>query len=162
MIKTHPVKNPTPQKLVKTVSTAIKEKSHKIQDYPKPIRIATVKSLREMDYSIRQIARVLGVGTETVQNYLDQTIDNRWTRYKDAVSRILTERRDTLRALTDNAIESKLQDVSNVPLRDLSGLYRVLNESENSTTQHSTLNQVINVHPALSRVIKAEDQEPIT
>jgi hypothetical protein len=89
----------------------------------------------------------------TVQEYIETDIEGEWEQYSSAVSKILTEKRDTLRIKTGKAIETKLQDVSNVPLRDLSGLYRVLNESSSITPNHSVLNQVINVHPALERKI---------
>jgi predicted transcriptional regulator len=159
MIKTNPVKNPTPQKLVKTVSQAIESRSHKIQDYPQPVRIATVKGLKEAKYSSRRIAKVLGLGLHTVQEYIDTDLDDEWQQYSNAVSKILTERSDSLKFLTVAKIEEKLQDVSNVPLRDLSGLYRVLNEPGVSSTQHSTLNQIINVHPALERKVIVQDQD---
>ena len=158
MIKTHPVKNPTPAKVVETVSQEIARKSTKIQDYPQPIRIATVKALRSAKYSAKRISEILGMSQHTVLNYIDTSLDNEWQRYSTAVNQILTERKDTLRALTDNAIEVKLQDTDKVQLRDLTGLYRVLNEVSSSVPQHASINQIINVHPALERKVIVQDQ----
>lgn len=153
MIKTNPVNNPTPEKLAKTVEHEIVSKAHRIQDYPRPARIATVKALKQAQYSSKKISEILGMSESTVQAYVDAQIEDEWERYSSAVSKILIEKKDTLRALTNNAIQVKLKDTDKLQLRDLTGLYRVLNESERALPHQANLIQTINVHPALERRI---------
>lgn len=150
MIKTNPVKHPTPAKMVKTVTNKLNQ-STKIQDFPQGARIATVQALHERNFTARKIAKFLNMSTRTVIEYLDENIDDKWLQYKNAIDRIFTERKDIIRFKANDVIEYKLQDKENVKFSDVIQLYRVLNEADRVLPQHSTLNQVINVHPALER-----------
>jgi hypothetical protein len=153
MIKTHPVKNPTPDKLANTVKETIERKTKRIQDYPIPARIATVKALHDLQFSLNKISSLLGMGKDTVASYIDAAIDDQWVQYTTAIKRIMTEKNDVLRYKAANVIENKLKDESKLKLYELTGLYKVLNDIDRGVTQHSnpTLVQTINVHPSLTR-----------
>lgn len=149
MIKTYPVKNPTPEKAAKLVTKRLT----RIQDYPRGARIATVKALSEMEYSQNKIASLLGMSKDTVSEYLDATIEDRWVNYSTAIKRIMTERNDVLKYKVGNVIDKKLDQGTNLKLYELTGLYKVLTDVDRVMVSHTnpTLHQVINVHPALER-----------
>ena len=157
MIKTHPVKNPTPDKMTKVVVNSLNQAT-KIQDFPQGARIATVKALHERNFTARKIAKFLNMSAQTVLEYVDSDIDDKWLQYKNAIERIFTERKDLIRFKANEVIEFKLQDKDKVEFKDVISLYRVLNEMDRVTpTQANQINQIINVHPALERKVIVND-----
>jgi len=158
MIKTNPVKNPTPAKMSKIVVDKLNQAT-KIQDFPQGARIATVKALHERNFTARKIAKFLNMSGKTVLEYIDKDIDDKWAQYKNAIDRIFQERKDLIRFKANDVIEYKLQDKDKVEFKDVIALYRVLNESDRVIPQHASLNQIINVHPALERKIIVNDTQ---
>lgn len=160
MIKTYPVKNPTPEAMAETAQKTIQRRTKRIQDYPKEARIATVKALHDLDFTQNKISALLGMGKETVSQYLSADISDKWVQYSTAIKRIMTERNDVLKHKVANVIEQKLQDPDKLRLYDVTGLYKVLNDIDRTFTNQSssTLVQTINVHPSLTR-IRAQDAD---
>jgi len=153
MIKTNPIKNPTPAKMSKLVVDKLNT-STKIQDFPQGARIATVKALHERNFTARKIAKFLNMSQRTVLDYIDIDIDDKWQQYRSAIDRIFQERKDLIRFKANDVIEFKLQDKENVKFSDVIQLYRVLNEMDRVLPhQANQINQIINVHPALERKV---------
>lgn len=153
-------KTATPKQTAAMVAKKAQAKT--ISELPRPIKIAATKGLRDLDYSLRKISKIMNITTDTAMDYLNTEIDDKFLQYSDAVSKIFKEEDDTLRILASNAAKHKLKDVDKVALKDITGLLKVLKEGEGGTNSQKGLNQsiiAINVHPAFGERKKTYDIE---
>lgn len=126
-----------------------------IKALPTGARVAMTKTLRENDFTITRIARVLGIDKNTVMSYMNQDIEDPFRMYSDAIKKHMEETNDSLRHLTAQRIKEKLQGDETISVRDLVGLYKVTNDvtvqQSGSSNNRGTTVQILNVHPALNR-----------
>lgn len=126
-----------------------------IKALPTGARVAMANSLKDAEFSMRRIAKVLSVDNKTAMTYLDTKVEDKFLQYSTAIKRHLEDKNDTLRSMTAQAIKDKLQDADKQTLRDLAGLYKITNDvavQQTGQTGHSgTSIQILNVHPALNR-----------
>ncbi|RMD68424.1 MAG: hypothetical protein D6822_07025 [Cyanobacteria bacterium J149] len=163
--KTKPIQKTDTQKaeeVAKVISDNIAKEVAQdgVKALPTGARVAMAKTLRQHEFTIRRIARVLKLDVNTVMKYLNMEIEDSFRMYSDAIKKYLEEVNDSLRVLTAQKIKEKLQDTENVSLRDLAGLYKITNDVAVGGTGNKntgTTVQILNVHPALNRS-KSKDQ----
>ncbi len=56
---------------------------------PKPAKIAATHALNELDFSIRNIAKILGIGDRSVQRYLDQEPAEKWLQFGHSIKKMI-------------------------------------------------------------------------
>ncbi len=125
-----------------------------IKALPHGARVAMAKGLKEQEFSMRRIARVLNIDQKTAMRYLDESIEDKFLQYSSAIKRHMEDTNDSLRHMTAQAIKDKLKSGDEQTLRDLAGLYKITNDvtgQRMSQTSHGPTVQILNVHPALNR-----------
>lgn len=102
-----------------------KKKEVKLQKLPKPAKIAGSKALRELGYSVREIADILGISKSAAHRYLSKASEERWDEWGLQIKRLVEVKEEKVAAKALRAIEKKM---GKARFYELVGLYKVIRE----------------------------------
>ena len=91
----------------------------------KPAKVSAVHSLNEMEYSIRNIAKILGIGKNSVSRYLKEAPESEWVQFGDSIKRMIMIKEEEVLAKTISDIGNRMSEAT---FYELIGLYKTLSE----------------------------------
>lgn len=97
----------------------------KLKRLPKPAKVAATHALSELEYSIRNIAKILGIGKVSVQRYLKEETDETWTQFGHSIKKIAMVKEEEAAAEALSLIKEKMPRAQ---FRDLVGFYKIIRE----------------------------------
>jgi len=92
---------------------------------PRPAKIVATKTLKELGYSIRQIARIMKVDPKSILRYQDAESDPEWEQFSNTIKKLYKEQDFELSNLAYERIKKTLPDAE---LRDAVGAYKISRE----------------------------------
>lgn len=105
-----------------TDKTGIKPK-----DLPKPAKVSATHSLKDIGFSIRKIAKILGIGHMSVQRYLKEIPDEEWSQFGHNVKKLISVKEDEIAAKCLKEIEDKMPRAR---FYELVGLYKTIKDTQ--------------------------------
>lgn len=88
------------------------ETTEQVENMPREGKIVAVHSLDNLDYSVREIARILNIGTSTVQRYQKIKTSGEWSHIEHEIQKLMFSKVATLTAEVLKKVEEKLPDAS--------------------------------------------------
>ena len=117
-------------------------KKLKLKDLPQPAKVAAAKTLREMKFSVRKVAKIMGIGTTTVQRYEDKKLDSEWLRFGHTIKKIWLEHDFELAELAYKKMKKKIDKAR---FFELVGLYKTVRELQQIKEPEAPLVQIQNI-----------------
>ena len=128
-------------------------KKLKIKKLPKPAKISGSKSLREIGFSVREIAEILGISKSAVHRYLKETTDKEWDEWGRQIKKIVSIKEEEVAAKTLKLIEEKMPRAR---FYELVGLYKTIRELRQPKT---SILQQFNIQPILGGKSRDADND---
>jgi len=97
----------------------------KLKKLPRPAKIAATQTLKEMGFSVRRIAEIMGIGTTTVNRYKDKELEREWLQFGDTIKKIWLEHDFELAELAYKKMKEK---IDRARFFELVGLYKTVRE----------------------------------
>jgi len=123
---------------------AKKAAKEKIKELPPPAKHATVQAYTELGFSVRRIAKIMGIDKDTVSRYRKKELDDEWGQFKDTIKKIYLEQDFELARLAYEEIRKK---IGRARFYELVGLYKTVRELQQPATP--TIAQQFNIQPIL-------------
>lgn len=98
----------------------------------KPQRIASAQALRDLGFSVREVARILGVDPKTVLRYSDKELDKEWEQFANMVKKVYLQQDFELTQLAVRRIKKK---INKARFYELVGLLKVVRELQREIPQ---------------------------
>lgn len=97
----------------------------KIEEMSKPAKIASTKALTDLGYSIRQIAKIMGIDEKTVLRYQRKELSKEWDQFATTIKKIWMEQDFELSQLAYQEMKKKIPKAR---FFELVGLYKTVRE----------------------------------
>ncbi len=103
--------------------TNLKKKGKKV--LPRPLKVAATHSLKDLGFSVRQIAEIMGIDAKTVLRYQDEKLEPEFQRFADTIKKIYLEQDFELVQLAVKYIKEKIPKAR---FYELVGLLKTIRE----------------------------------
>jgi len=96
-----------------------------IKQLPKPIKQATVQAYTDLGFSIRKIAKIMGIDENTVMSYQKKELEPEFKQFSNTIKKIYLEQDFELAQL---AYREMKQKIGRARFFELVGLYKTVRE----------------------------------
>jgi predicted transcriptional regulator len=102
-----------------------------IKNLPKPVKEAIAHAYKELGFSIRKIAEIMGIDKDTVLRYQKKELNEEWGQFADAIKKIYLEQDFELAQLAYKKMKEK---IGKAKFFELVGLYKTVRELQKPQT----------------------------
>ncbi|MEO0289603.1 MAG: hypothetical protein ABIN00_08215 [candidate division WOR-3 bacterium] len=95
------------------------------KDLSKPMKIAATKTLKELGFSVRKIAEIMGVDKNTILRYQKKELEPEFRQFADTIKKIYLEHDFELAELAYQKMKLK---IDRARFFELVGLYKTVRE----------------------------------
>ncbi len=96
----------------------------------KPARIAETQAFTELGFSVREIARIMKIGTNTVLRYQNKDLSEEWQQFSDTIKNVYLQQDFELAQLAVAHIKEK---IGRARFFELVGLLKTVRELQKNT-----------------------------
>jgi len=114
--------------------------SEKIKNLPKPAKEATVQAYTDLGFSVRKIAKMMGINFKTVMRYQDKELDEEWEQFRNTIKKIYLEQDFELAELAYKKMKEK---INKARFFELVGLYKTVRELQHPQASPVSIDKAI-------------------
>jgi predicted transcriptional regulator len=103
----------------------------KIKNLPKPVKEAIAHAYKELGFSHRKIAELMGVDPKTILRYQHKELDDEWEQFASTIKKIYLEQDFELAQLAYQKMKEK---IGKAKFYELVGLYKTVRELQKPQT----------------------------
>ena len=89
------------------------------------LKLAEIKALRDLDYTVKEVADLLGISERTVYRLSREELDEEWQKSVSIIKRLVAVKEEQVASKALAMIEEKMPRAQ---FRELVGLYKVIRE----------------------------------
>jgi predicted transcriptional regulator len=102
-----------------------------IKNLPKPVKEAIAHAYKELGFSHRKIAELMGVDPKTILRYQHKELDDEWEQFASTIKKIYLEQDFELAQLAYQKMKEK---IGKAKFYELVGLYKTVRELQKPQT----------------------------